>query len=90
MFWRDNIPEGAGPGDQCWRCTKEAGQVPWPVLKMTAWAFPTATMRTVDARGQWRGPVLRLPREVKEDEEAQEGVEVWWGRNRRGKEQESR
>ena len=32
MFQRDNIPEGAGQGDQCSRCTKEAGQVPWPVL----------------------------------------------------------
>ena len=36
MFRRDNIPEGAGQGNQCWRCTKEAGQVPWPVLRMTA------------------------------------------------------
>ena len=52
MFWRDYIPEGAGQGDQCWRCTKEAGQVPWPVLRMTAWAFPAATMRTTDATGQ--------------------------------------
>ena len=52
MFRRDNIPEGAGQGDQCWRCTKEAWQVPWPVLRMTAWAFPTATMRTTGARGQ--------------------------------------
>ena len=32
MLRKDNIPEGAGQGDQCWRCTKEAGQVPWPVL----------------------------------------------------------
>ena len=45
-FRRGNIPEGPRQGDQCWRCTKEAGQVPWPVLTMTAWAFPTATMRT--------------------------------------------
>ena len=30
MFRRDNISEGAGQGDQCWRCTK--GQVLWPVL----------------------------------------------------------
>ena len=60
MFRRDNISEGAGQGDQCWRCTKEAGQVPWPLLRMTAWAFSTATMRTTDARGQWWGPVLRL------------------------------
>ena len=27
MFRRDNIPEGTGQGDQCWRCTKEAPQV---------------------------------------------------------------
>ena len=53
IFRRDNIPEGTGQGDQCWRCPKEAGQVPWPVLRMTAWAFPTATIRTMDARGQW-------------------------------------
>ena len=32
VFRKDNIPEGAGQGDQCWRCTKDAGQVPWPVL----------------------------------------------------------
>ena len=32
MLRKDNIPEGAGQGDQCGRCTKEAGQVPWPVL----------------------------------------------------------
>ena len=73
---RDSIPKGAEQGDQCWRCTKEAGQVPWPVLRMTTWALLTATMRTTDARGQWWGPVLRLHREVQEDEEAQEGVEV--------------
>ena len=64
MFRRDNIPVGAGQGEQCWRFTKQAGQVPWPVLRMTAWAFPTATICTTDARGQWWGPVLRLPREV--------------------------
>ena len=46
---------------------------------MTAWAFPTATMRTTDARGRCWEPVLRLPREVQEDEEAQEGMKVWWG-----------
>ena len=85
MFRRDNIPEGAGQGDQCCRCTKEAGQVPWPVLRMTAWAFPTATMRTTDTKGQWWGPVLRLPKEVQEDEEAQEGVEDWWGEEQEGK-----
>ena len=85
MFRRDNIPEGAGQGDQCWRCTKEARQVPWPVLRMTAWASRTATMHTTDARGQWWGPVLRLPKEVLEDEEAQEGVEVWWGEEQEGK-----
>ena len=28
MFRKDNIPKGAGQGDQCWRCTKEAGQIP--------------------------------------------------------------
>ena len=38
---------------------------------MTAWAFPNATMRTTDTRGQWWGPLLRLPEEVQEDEEAQ-------------------
>ena len=85
MFRKDNIPEGAGQGDQCWRCTKEAGQVPWPVLQMTAWAFPNATMRTTDARGQWWGPVLRLPKEVREDEEVQGEVEVWWGEEKEGK-----
>ena len=53
MFTRDNILEGAGQADKCWRCTKEAGQVPWAVLRMMAWAFPNATMRTTDARGQW-------------------------------------
>ena len=57
---------------------------------MTAWAFSTATMRTTDARGQWWGPVLRLPTEVQEDEEEQGVMEVWWGRNRRGKGQGSR
>ena len=85
MFWRDNILVGAGHGNQCWRRTKVAGQVPWPVLRMTAWAFPTATMRTTDARGQWWGPVLRLPREVQEDEGAQGGMEVWWGEDQEGK-----
>ena len=25
MFGRDNTPEGAGRGVECWRCTKEAG-----------------------------------------------------------------
>ena len=52
---------------------------------MTAWVFLTATMRTTDARGQWWGPVLRLRREVQEDEEAQEGVEIWWGEEQEGK-----
>ena len=84
MFRKDNIPEGAGQGDQCWRCTKEAGQIPWPVLQMTAWAFPNATMRTTDARGQWWGPVLRLPKEVREDEVAQGEAEVWWGEEKEG------
>ena len=51
---------------------------------MTAWAFPNATMRTTDARGQWWGPVLRLPKEVQEDEEAQGEVEVWWGEEEEG------
>ena len=84
-FRKDNIPEGAGQGDQCWRCIKEAGQIPWPVLRMKAWAFPNATMRTTDTRGQWWGPVLRLPKEVQEDEEAQREVEVWWGEEKEGK-----
>ena len=53
IFQRDNIPGGAGQGDRCWRCTKQAGQVPWPVLRMTAWVLLTATMRTTNARGQW-------------------------------------
>ena len=52
MFRGNNLLVGAGQGNQCWRCTKEAGQVPWPVLRMTAWAFPPATIRTTDARGQ--------------------------------------
>ena len=85
MFRKDNIPERAGQGDQCWRCTKDAGQNPWPVLRMTAWAFPNATMRATDTRGQWWGPVLRLPKEVQEDEEAQGDVEVWWGEEKEGK-----
>ena len=85
IFRSDNIPEWAGEGHQCWRCTKEAGQERWSVLRMTAWAFPTTIMRTTDARGQWWGPVLRLPREVQEDEEAQQGVEVCWGEEREGK-----
>ena len=55
MFQRDNIPVGAAQGDQCRRCTKEAGQVSWPILRMTAWALPTVTIRTTDARGQWWG-----------------------------------
>ena len=84
MFRRENIPEGAGQGDQCWRCTKEAGQVPWPVLRTTAWVFPNATLRTTDARGQWWGAVLRLPKEVQEDEEAQGEVEGWWGEEKEG------
>ena len=84
MFRKDNIPEEAGQGDQCWRCTKEAGRIPWPVLRMTAWAFPNATMRTTDTRGGWWGPVLRLPNEVREDEEAQGDVEVWWGEEKEG------
>ena len=52
---------------------------------MTAWAFPNATMRTTDTRGQWWGPLLRLPKEVREDEEAQGDVEVWWGEEKEGK-----
>ena len=85
MFWKDNIPEGAEQGDQCWKCNKEAGQFSWPVLRMTAWAFPNATMRTTDARGQWWGPVLRLPKEVQEDEEAQGEAEVCWGEEKERK-----
>ena len=56
-----------------------------PVLRMTALAFPTATMRSTDARGQWRGPLLRPPREVQEDGEAQEGMEIWWREEKEGK-----
>ena len=52
---------------------------------MTAWAFPNATMRTRDTRGQLWGPVLRLPKEVQEDEEAQRDVEVWCGEEKEGK-----
>ena len=52
---------------------------------MTAWAFPHAIMRTTDARGQCWGPVLRLPKEVREDEEAQGEAEVWWGEEKEGK-----
>ena len=52
---------------------------------MVAWAFLTATMRTTDARGHRCGPVLRLPREVQEGEEAQEGIEVWWEEEQEGK-----
>ena len=84
MLRRDNIPVGAGKGDQCWKCTREAAQVPWPVLRMAAWAFPTATMRTTDPRGQWWGAVLRLPRELQEEEEAKAGMEVWWGEEQEG------
>ena len=84
MFRKDNIPEGAGQGDQCWRCTKEAGQILWPVPRMTACAFPNATMRTTDTRGQWWGPVLLL-KEMQEDEEAQGDAEVWWGEEKEGK-----
>ena len=73
MFLRDNIPGGSEQGDECQRCTKEAGQVPWPVLRMTAWASPTATMRTADVRVLWWGPVVRLRREVHEDEEGPGG-----------------
>ena len=76
VFRRDNIPLGTRQGDQCWRCTKEAGQVTWLVLRMTALAFWTATMHTTDVRGQWWGPVLRLPREVHEEVEAQGDMEV--------------
>ena len=52
---------------------------------MTAWAFPNATMRTTVTRQQWWGPVLRLPKEVQEDEEAQGDVEVWWGEEKEAK-----
>ena len=82
--WYD-VPEGAAQGDQCWRCTKEAGQIPWVVLRMTALAFPNATMRTTDTREQWWGPVLPLPKEVQEDEEAQGDVEVGTGEGKEGK-----
>ena len=47
---------------------------------MTAWAFPMAAMRITETREQWSGPVLRLPREVHVDEEAQDGaMEPWKG-----------
>ena len=85
MFRRDNIPVEAAQGDQWWRCTNEVGQVPWPVLRMTAWAFLTVTMCTTDVKGQWSGPVLRLPREVQGDEEAQGDMEVWSGKEQEGK-----
>ena len=58
--------------------------MPWPVLRMTAWAFPTGTMRTTDIRGRWWGPVLRLPKEVHGDEETQADMEVWWGEEQEG------
>ena len=58
--------------------------VPWPVLRMTAWVIPIAAMRTTDVRGQWWGPVLQLPREVHEDEEAQQDADVWWGEEHEG------
>ena len=90
MFRRDNIPGGPGQGDQCWRCIKEAGQVPCPVLRMTAPVFSNATMRTTEVRGQWWGPVLRLPREVHEDKEAQGDMEARWGERHEGIGQESR
>ena len=64
---------------------RKAGQVPLLVLRMTAWAFPTATMHTTDARGQWWGPVLRQPREVQEDEGAQGAIGVLWGEEQEGK-----
>ena len=62
IFWWDNIPRGSGQGDQCWRCTKEAGQVPWPLLRMTACAFPIggAVLRVTDAEGNvWLPRALR-------------------------------
>ena len=52
---------------------------------MTAWAFLTATMRTTKAGGQWWGPILRLPKEVQEDEETQGSVDVWWGQEQEGR-----
>ena len=52
---------------------------------MMAWAFPNATMRTTDTLGQWWGSVLRLPKEVREDEDAQGEVEVWWEEEKEGK-----
>ena len=78
------IPMGSGRENQCLRGTKKAGQVLWSVLRMTAWAFPTATMRTTDVWGQWCGPVLQLHREVHKGEEAQEDVEIWWGEEHEG------
>ena len=64
---------------------KNGGQVPWLVPTMTAWAFQTATMRTADVRGEYWGPVLRLPMEVQGAEEAQGVMEAWWGEEQEGK-----
>ena len=58
--------------------------MPWPILRMTACAFPTATMRTADVWRQWWGPVLRLPREVHEEEKAQGDMDVGWGEEQEG------
>ena len=54
------------------------------MLRMKAWAFPTATIHTMDVRGHWWGAVLRLPREVHADKEAQGDMEVWWGEEHEG------
>ena len=52
---------------------------------MTSWAFPTATMRTTEVRGQWGGPLLRLPCELKGRSMPRGGMEVWWGEEQEGK-----
>ena len=52
--------------------------MPWPVLRMTACRFLTATMCTTKVLEQWWRPVLRLSGEVHEDEEAQGNMEAWF------------
>ena len=80
MFRKDTIVAGKGGHDRCWRCTKEAGLVPWPVLRMVNWAFPDATVWGAEDRGRWWEPVLRPRNEIDDGEEVEEGAkEVWWG-----------
>ena len=89
MFRKDKIPEGAGQGDQCWRCIKEAGQTPWPVLRMTAWAFPKATMRTTDTRGSGGGRCCGCPRRCGRMRRPRGTWRSGGERKRRGREQGS-